>query len=191
MIVDQRGAGKSQGRVITFGIREHRDCLSWVHFMLNYFGADVQIILTGISMGAATVLMAAGKPLPANVIGVLADCGFTSAKDIIFFVARQMHLPIKLLYPFVKLGARLYGGFHLEEYSPLEAMRSCELPVIFFHGEADDYVPSFMSRRNFDACHSRKRLVEIPSAVHGLSYPVDPETYIQEAYSFFHGSCMK
>ena len=191
LIVDQRGAGKSQGRVITFGIREHRDCLSWVHFMLNYFGADVQIILTGISMGAATVLMAAGKPLPDNVIGVLADCGFTSAKDIIFFVARQMHLPIKLLYPFVKLGARLYGGFRLEEYSPLEAMRSCELPVIFFHGEADDYVPSFMSRRNFDACHSRKRLVEIPNAVHGLSYPVDPETYIQEAYSFFHGSCME
>jgi len=74
LLVNPRGCGDSDGNVISFGINEHRDCLLWVDFMLHRFGPDVKIILTGISMGASTVLMAAGKPLPKNVIGVLADC---------------------------------------------------------------------------------------------------------------------
>ena len=77
----------------------------------------------------------AGKELPANVVGVLADCGFSSPKAIIKKCAKDMHYPAELIYPFIKLGARIYGQFDLEEYSPEEAMNSCKLPVIFFHGE--------------------------------------------------------
>ena len=89
LIVDQRTSEKSEGHVISFGINERRDCRAWVDFAVEHFGPDVKIVLTGISMGAATVMMAAGEPLPANVIGVLADCGYTSAKDIIKKVIRQ------------------------------------------------------------------------------------------------------
>lgn len=188
LIVDQRCAGKSEGNIITFGINEHLDCLSWIDFAISHFGKDVQLILTGISMGASTVLMAAGKPLPNNVKGVLADCGFTTAKDIILHVARQIHLPARFLYPFAKLGARLFGGFDLEAYSALEAMKTCQVPVIFFHGEIDDYVPCFMSQLNYEACASSKKLVLIPGAGHGLSYPVSPDQYILEVYSFFHNA---
>ena len=185
LLVDQRCAGQSEGHVITFGIREYRDCLSWVDFMLDRFGPDVKIILTGISMGASTVLMAGGTDLPANVIGILADCGFSSARDIIRTVIRRMGLPAGLSYPFVKLGARLYGRFDLEETSPVEMMKRCTVPVIFFHGESDDYVPCDMSRINYEACASRKRLVTIPGAGHGLSYPVDPNTYLNALIEFF------
>lgn len=185
LVVDQRCAGRSEGTVITFGIHEHRDCLCWIEEMIRRFGPDVKIILTGISMGAATVLMAAGTPLPENVIGVLADCGYDSPKHIIKTVIRQMGLPADLSYPFVKLGARLYGHFDLEEASPAEAVKNCKIPVIFFHGESDDYVPCHMSRVNFEACASRKKLVTIPGAGHGLSYPVAPELYLQELLDFF------
>ena len=185
LIVDQRCAGKSEGHVITFGIKEHRDCLSWVDFMIRHFGPDVKIILTGISMGASTVLMAGGKPLPHNVIGILADCGYSSARDIIQIVIRKMGLPVTLSYPFVKLGAKLYGGFDLEESSPSEMLKHCTVPVIFFHGEADDFVPCEMSRINYETCASKKRLVTIPSAGHGLSYPVAPELYLQSLREFF------
>ena len=108
LLVDQRCSGRSEGNVITFGIHEHRDCLSWVDLMVEKFGPDVKIILTGISMGAATVLMAAGKPLPKNVIGVLADCGYSSPKAIMKTVIRRMGLPGDLAYPFVRLGANLF-----------------------------------------------------------------------------------
>lgn len=185
LIVDQRCSGKSGGNVITFGIKEHRDCLCWIDFMLDHFGTEAKIILTGISMGASTVLMAAGKPLPENVIGVLADCGYTSAKEIIKKVIRQMKLPPRIAYPFVKLGARLFGRFDLEEVSCEEALKSCAVPVIFFHGEDDDFVPCDMSRKNFVACASRKLLVTVPGAGHCLSYPVAPELYLNALRDFF------
>ena len=141
LIVDQRTSGKSEGNVISFGINESRDCMSWVNFIIEHFGKDVKIILTGISMGASTVMMASSMDLPPNVISALADCGYTSAKNIIKKVMRGMHLPADLLYPFVKLGARLYGRFNLEETSPIEAMKNCRIPIIFIHGETDDFMP--------------------------------------------------
>ena len=189
LIVDQRCAGKSGGHVITFGIHERRDCLKWIDFTIDHFGPDVKIILTGISMGAATVLMAGAEKLPPNVVGILADCGYSSAKAIMYEVIRKMGLPPVISYPFVKLGARIFGHFDLEETSPLEAVRRCKLPVIFFHGEADDFVPCFMSRENFDACAGRKHLVTIPGAGHGLAYAVEPDRYVEELSDFFGPEC--
>ena len=185
LLVDQRCSGRSQGRTITFGIREHQDCLTWVEFMVNHFGPDVKIILTGVSMGAATVLMAGGRELPPNVMGILADCSYSSPKEIMSVVMAGMGLPAKLCYPFVKLGARLFGGFDLDAYSPIQAVKRCKVPVIFFHGEDDAFVPCQMSRDLYDACASRKRLVTIPGAGHGLSYPMEQEYYLQVLGEFF------
>lgn len=185
-IVDQRACGKSGGNVISFGVNESKDCQSWLELMAEEFGPDARIILTGISMGASTVLMAGGSPLPKTVVGILADCGFTSAKDIIQVVIGNMKLPPKLAYPFVKLGSRLFGGFDLEERPAIEAVKHCTVPVIFFHGEDDDFVPCSMSRENYEACaSSKKRLVTVPGAGHGLCYVIAPEKYLQEMRDFF------
>lgn len=184
LLVDQRGSPGSEGRVITFGVREWRDCLAWIEHVIGQLG-DVPIILTGISMGAATVLNAAAHPLHRNVVGVLADCGYTSPKAIIMKILRQLHLPAGMLYPLLRLGARLYGGFDPEEITPVGSLQHCALPVIFFHGEADSFVPCTMSRENYAACPSRKRLVIVPGAGHGLSYPADPERYLNEMRDFF------
>lgn len=186
LVIDLRSCGKSGGNVITFGIREYRDCLSWVEKMIDRFGSDVKIILTGISMGASTVLLCADKDLPENVIGILADCGYTSAKDIIKVVIRQMKLPADLAYPFVRLGAMIFGGFDPDETSPTEALKNAKVPVIFYHGEDDDFVPCEMSRINYEACSSsKKKLVTVPKAGHGLSYPVAQEFYLKELRDFF------
>ena len=185
LIVDQRSCGDSEGNTITFGIREHRDCLAWLNFAINRFGPDCKIILTGISMGASTVLIAAGRELPKNVIGVLADCGFTSAREIMEVVIKTMKLPPKLSYPFVRLGAKLYAGFDPEETSALEAVRHIRVPVIFLHGETDDFVPSYMSKKMYDACAAEKALITIPNAGHGLAFPVDQEGYLKALEDFF------
>ena len=177
LLVDQRTSGESEGNVISFGVNESKDCLSWIDFVLKHFGPNKQIILTGISMGASTVIMAAGHPLPKNVVGILADCGYTSAKDIIIKCMKQLHLPSKLLYPLVKLSARIYGHFDLEESSPIEAIKHCHVPILFFHGESDDFVPCDMSRSIYDACGGNKKLVIFPEAGHGLSYLTDPTRY--------------
>ena len=186
LVVDQRCSGGSEGNVITFGIKEHRDCLAWVDFAVKEFGPDVKIILTGISMGASTVLMAGGRELPPNVMGILADCGYTSARDIMADVmATKMHLPPKFCYPFVRLAAFVFGGFDPDAYSPMEALKTCTLPVIFFHGETDDFVPCRMSEEMYRAYTGRKALITVPGAGHGLAFPVEQERYLRELKEFF------
>lgn len=181
LIVNHRAAGTSDGHVISFGINERRDCIGWIDFAIRKFGDDVKIVITGISMGAATVMMASGEDLPKNVISVLADCGYSSPKEIICKVVKDMKLPVKLLYPFIKLGARIYGGFDLEEASPIDAMKKCSLPIVFVHGDADDFVPYDMSVRLCEACASEKKLlITVADAGHGLAFPKDREGYVNQ-----------
>ena len=186
LLVDQRGSGRSDGSVITFGINERRDCASWVSYIIENIDPNARIILTGVSMGAATVMLAAAEPLPPNVVGVLADCGYTSAREIIGKVIREMHLPAAPLYPLVRLGGRLFGHFDVDETSPIEAMKRCRLPIIFYHGDADAFVPHEMSVRCHAACASeRKRMVTVSGAGHGLCYITDPDGYLAELRDFF------
>lgn len=186
LVVDHRASGRSEGHVITFGAKERYDCHDWVKFVIENIDADARIIITGISMGAATVMTAAGDELPKNVIGVLADCGYTSTREIICKVIRDLKLPPRLIYPFARLGAIVFGGFDPEASSPIDAMTRCKLPIIFFHGDTDAFVPCYMSERNYEACASKeKRLVITKGAGHGLCFPVSQTEYLTALESFF------
>lgn len=185
LIIDHRASGHSDGHVITFGVYESRDCLKWVDLVLREINPNAKIILTGISMGASTVLVAASQKLPENVVGVLADCGYTSPRAIIKKVMRDLKLPADLLYPVARLGARIFGGFDPDAASPIDSMKRCTLPVIFFHGDADAFVPHTMSMENYEACNGEKRLVIIKGAGHGLAFPADREQYLAALHEFF------
>ena len=174
LLADQRAHGKSGGFCMTFGIREHQDLLTWIRYVAGRFPGE-KIILEGLSMGASTVLMAAGEPLPPEVAGIICDCGYTSPRDIIRAVIRSRHLPVSVCYPMVRLAGRVLGGFDVESCSALEAGRRASLPALFIHGEADDFVPCQMGRDNFQAYAGPKRLCTVPGAGHGLSYVVDME----------------
>ncbi len=186
LLIDQRTSGKSEGHVITFGINERYDTLSWVDLVIKEFGEEQKIIITGISMGAATVLMASELDLPNNVIGVIADCGYTSPKEIIIKCVKNLKLPSGLFYPLIKIGAKLFGHFNLEAASPINAIENTKLPVILFHGEDDDFVPCYMSVKLHEKAKTRIKLITVPKAGHGLSYLIEPELYIKELNEFFN-----
>lgn len=186
LLVDQRASGKSEGNIISFGINERKDCLKWINYVIENIDQNAQIILTGVSMGAATVLMTAGEKLPKNVIGVLADCGYSTPKEIIKLYTKRMKLPPTLMYPFVKLSARIYAKFNLSEASPIEAIKKSNLPIIFYHGDNDNFVPHYMSEKMYEVYQNKKRLVSIHGAGHGLAYVVDSELYIKELKEFFN-----
>lgn len=185
LLIDHRASGFSDGQIITFGILEKRDCLAWIDFAVSEFGEDARLILTGISMGAATVMNAAGEKLPPQVKYVLADCGYTSAREIISKVMGEMGLPPTLLYPCARLGGLLFGGFDLDETSPMEAVAKATVPMVFAHGDADDFVPYHMSARLFKACAApHRKLVTIHGAGHGLAFPVGREEYVKALAEF-------
>ena len=186
LLVDHRASGRSEGKVISFGINESRDCVDWVRYVTEHIDPDAKIFIGGVSMGASTVQLACARGLPENVVGLLSDCGYSSAKRIIKKVIADMHLPPDLCYPFVKLGARIYGRFDLEEISPEEAMKKCTLPIIFLHGDRDKFVPFEMSEESYNACASKhKRLVKIEGAGHGLAFPAAQDIYVKEVADFF------
>lgn len=184
LVVDQRAHGTSEGSVITFGVKERYDLLEWIQFVNGRLKTPQPIILSGLSMGAATVLAASELDLPENVVAVMADSPYTSPKEIICKVCADEKLPPKLAWPFVYLGACLYGHFSPTESSALEAVSRARVPIHLIHGEDDRFVPCDMSRALKAACASPCRLDTFPDAGHGLSYMVDPWGYEKAVYEF-------
>ncbi len=185
LAIDQRAHGESEGKWITFGVKERYDALSWCNYLIESFGSDVKIILDGISMGATTVLLASELDLPKNVKGVIADCGFTSPWDIVTEVARRdMHIPKFPLLYLMRPTVRLLCGFGLKEASTVDAVKKSSLPILYVHGLADDFVPHEMSVRAYSSRPENSRLVSVENAAHGLSYIVD-EKRCQKELAYF------
>lgn len=177
LVIDQRAHAKSGGRVITFGILERYDCVSWAEYVKNRFGSNTPIILSGLSMGAATVLMASELNLPDNVLAIMADCPYSSPEAIIRKVCTDRRIPERLACPFIRLGARLFGGFKLRACNAEDAVTRARIPILLIHGEDDRFVPCEMSKRIYAACASYAELHTFPAAGHGLSYMTDPLRY--------------
>lgn len=184
LLVDQRAHGRSEGRTISFGIKERWDVLSWIDYANKRFGTDTKIFLYGVSMGAATVLMASNMDLPANVRGIIADCPYSRPLDIILHVGRTNPLPQWLIRPFAILGAKIYGGFSLTECDAAESVKDTTIPILIIHGEADTFVPSEMSRRVADTNPAHVQYETFPNAGHALSYLSDTPRYKQIVREF-------
>ena len=184
LTVDQRAHGKSGGNVITFGIKERFDCLSWIQYANQRFGKQTPIILSGVSMGASTVLMASELDLPENVVGVIADCPYSAPGAIIQKVCKDMKFPPKLLYPFVVLAGLMYGHFRIWDSSAEKAVIRTKIPALVIHGEDDRFVPCEMSRAIRRANREKVTLETFPEAGHGLSYLLDPQRYETVVRSF-------
>lgn len=183
LLVDQRGHGESEGKYLTFGVKERFDCLAWINYAVERFGKDVKIILCGVSMGAATVLFAAGLDLPDNVVGIFADSPYTTPTEIIKKVCRDMRLPPKLAMPLIKLAAKLYMKCDLNA-DAREAVKKSKVPILIIHGEADEFVPCEMSREIYKNCKDGDVLLVIPDAGHVLGYMTDPVKYEESVAEF-------
>lgn len=177
LVVDQRSHGRSEGHTIAFGVLERFDCQSWCRYAAERFGADTPLILAGVSMGAATVLMASDLELPGNVKAIVADCPYSSPRAIICKVAAEMGLPRKAAGVVCAMGAFLYGKFRLSAASAVESVRRTKLPVLLLHGKEDNFVPCHMSQEIYDACASEKELHIFPDAGHGMCYLEDHRRY--------------
>lgn len=184
LTVDQRAHGKSEGRFITFGVKESRDMEAWIRYHNEHIG-QYPMILSGLSMGASTMLYLADAELPDNVRGIIADCGFTSPKEIIGAVYRKtIHLPAGPSLWAADLFARLLAGFSLTEKNTMKSLANSKLPVLMVHGAADDFVPCEMTRRGYDACGGKKTLLIVEGADHAISFLVDRPRYTKMVTDF-------
>lgn len=187
LFAEQQGQGESGGKHMGFGMLERYDCLSWIQWVNEQTGGSLPIYLAGISMGATTVLMAAGMDLPENVHGIIADCGFTSADAIWKHVAqRNLHLCYRFHAAAANAMCRKRIHMGAKDYSTVDAMLDCNVPVLFIHGAKDRFVPVEMTYKTYEACHSTKYLLVVPGADHGMSYWIEREKYQDIVMQFWN-----
>ena len=185
LIPDQRTHGGSTGHTISFGVNERHDIASWIEYISERFGEDTPVVLMGVSMGAATVTMCADLELKGKVQGIIADCGYSSPRDIISRVMKEnMKLPPKIFYPLVRVAARLFGGFDPDSASPMISVKNAKLPILFIHGEADSFVPYYMSEMLYEECVSKKMFLSVKDADHGISFIVGQKEYFEAVDKF-------
>lgn len=188
LYAEQRGQGNSDGEYMGFGLLERFDCLDWIRWVNDRCENKKPVYLAGVSMGAATVLMAAGLELGENVCGIMADCGFTSPDAIWKHVAKNnLGLPYGGLTGTVASDiCKKKIQIGSKDYSCTEALSHCKVPVLFIHGTDDRFVPIEMTYENYKACASKKRLLVVPGAGHGESYLFDRENYEKTVLDFWN-----
>lgn len=189
LVPAQRAHELSEGRYVGMGWLEHNDLLAWIHLIVES-DPDARILLHGNSMGAATVMMAAGDPrLPRNVVSAIEDSGYASVRMQFIDSARSMfHLP-KLLAAMCVDAAGLVckyrAGFDFSDASCVEQLKHTTIPMLFIHGAADTFVSPRFLDMNYGACSSldREKLL-VPDADHVMSSAVAPDVYWSKVEGF-------
>ena len=186
LLPDDRAHGASEGEFIGFGWLDRLDCIAWVNELCKKTDGACTVVLHGISMGSATVLMAAGEAsLPPCVKAVVSDCGYSAVWDQLSYQMKQMfHLPPVPLLNAAGVICRARAGYSLKGASTVEQVKKIKAPVLFIHGSADTFVPTAMAQTLYDACGAPKEIWIAPGAKHAASYETNCETYEQKVTAF-------
>lgn len=184
LLPHMRGHEGSGSDKITMGWLDRYDIVAWIYYILE-LDPDAQIVLHGESMGAATVMMTVGEPLPDNVVCAVEDCGFTSLWDE---YSTQITGLLKLpAFPFLYAAdaiTRVRSGFNFKEASCVKQLRNSKTPMLFIHGEADNFIPFEMVYENYNAFDGEKDILTIPGAGHAEAILIDHETYLKKLWEF-------
>lgn len=182
---DLRGHGKSEGDYIGFGWHDRLDLIDWLKVLLERNGPDTEIVMHGLSMGAAAVLMAGGEELPPNVKAIIADSPYTSVYDLFAYQMKRMyHLPSRPILPTTSLVTNYKASYSLTEASALEQVKKANVPILFITGEADTFVPTVMANKLYENTKSASELVRFEGANHGESIVLHKEAYVASVREF-------
>lgn len=182
LLVDQRAHGESEGDIIAFGVKERYDIKLWCEYVADRF-PGVPVMLTGVSMGAATVMMASALELPSCVRGIAADCGYTSPRAIYSAVASNLGRLTPLGVKLVEMITKPRIGFGFDDGDTREALKTNTLPIVLIHGKADTFVPYYMTEENYAAAvqsGADVRLLAVENADHALCFLTDRKAYLAE-----------
>lgn len=177
LMPDLRAHGKSEGKYIGMGFLDRMDLLLWIDYLIATYG-NIKIILYGISMGAATVMMASGEALPSNVRVIIEDCGYTSAwEEFAYELKKLFHMPkFPALYN-ANIITKIRAGYSLKKASSVKQIKKSKIPTLFIHGKEDKFVPFYMLDKLYNSANCQKEKLVIENAGHVEAQKVNPEKY--------------
>lgn len=184
---DARGHGQSEGDYIGFGWHDRLDYVDWMNLLIEKLGPDTEIVLHGLSMGAATVLMTSGEELPNNVKVVIADSPYTSVHDMFSYQMKRMFkLPSFPILNSTSMVTKMKADYSLKEASALEQVKKTDIPILYIHGNADTFVPTKHARKLYENTNSDTELVTFDGAGHGEAFVIAREEYIKNLNHFLN-----
>ena len=182
---DLRTHGKSEGRYISMGYFDSQDIILWCQYILSK-NANAKIVLHGESMGAATVMMAAAnKNCPSNVFATIEDSGYTNANTM---MAEQLKERYKLpKFPIINLlniSVKIRSKYYLTDASPIDLLKNTNIPILFIHGDRDNFVKPYMQNQLFESYNGPKQKLTVKDAYHVASRNIDKDTYYKTVFNF-------
>ena len=177
LVPDLRGHGKSEGDYIGMGWNDRKDILRWIDLILKE-NNNAKIILHGVSMGGATVMMTSGEKLPENVKCIIEDCGYSSVVDEFEDKLKNIfNLPKTPILQAADLVSRVRAGYWFSDASSVNQLKKAKVPILFIHGDKDDFVPYDMLDKVYNAADVEKEKLVVEGAEHAKSAYVNPELY--------------
>ncbi|WP_285023789.1 alpha/beta hydrolase [Lactococcus garvieae] len=188
LMPDNRASGKSEGKYIGYGYLDAKDYLLWIDEVLSKNGQESEILVMGESMGAATTMMLSGMNPPQQVKCYIEDAGYSSVAEEIKYQAKSMfHLPdwiSSFMIPVVSTYSKVFAGYDYYQASATELLKKNDRPMLFIHGESDDFVPTKFIDEVYPATKGRKEKYTVPGAKHVQSYAKNPKKYEEIVKSF-------
>lgn len=181
---DLRGHGNSEGKYLGMGWQDREDILLWIDKIVS---SDLKsdIIIHGISMGAAAVVMVSGEKMPSNVKAMIEDCGYTSLYEIFELELRtRFNLPAFPILDAADFVSRLRANYSIKEGSGINQIKKNITPMLFIHGCYDNFVPAEMAYRLYDACASQKEMLIMEEAGRNESRYLDHDKYYKKTFEF-------
>jgi hypothetical protein len=183
---DSRGHGRSEGDYYGFGWHDRLDYVKWIDRVIEELGEDTEIILHGLSMGAATVLMTLGEELPDNVKLAVADSPYSSVYELFDYqLGRMFSLPSFPILPTTGMVTDIQAGYTFKEASALDQVQKAEVPILYIHGGSDTFVPTEMTEKLHAHTETDTEMFIVPEANHGESIILDREGYLTAMNTFF------
>src|SRR5690625_3878402 len=187
LIPDARGHGDSEGDYIGFGWHDRLDVVQWIEKVIEQVGEDSEIVLHGLSMGAGTVLMTSGEKLPQQVKAIVADSPYTSVHDLFAYQMKRMfHLPAFPILHTTGLVTKFKADYSLKEASALKQVKKATVPILYFHGEADTFVPTELTEKLYEATASDAYIHLFAHASHGEAIVLHEASYYEHLEEFLN-----
>ena len=169
LVPDLRSHGTSEGNYIGMGWHDRLDIIDWINYIVKN-NPKSEIALHGTSMGSATVLMVSGEKLPSNVKAIVADCGYTSVYDEFSYQLKQLfNLPAFPIMNFSDVVTHIRAGYCLNDASAINQVKKSTTPILYIHGDKDDFVPYYMMDELYNATNSEKEKLTIEGGEHANS----------------------
>lgn len=180
-----RSHGESEGRYMYYGKKEYDDLKRWIIFIRSHISKDLPIYLYGMSAGGGTAIMTSPYVKDMGVCGVIADSASTSARDAGKMTIKNIHLSPLIFYSQVRLDCYLRIGMDDNEFTPLDAIKKSEIPILIIYGSKDKLAPENMAKSLYNACNAPKEIMKFENAGHMKSFYTDPERYKKAVLKFF------